>query len=144
MVSVKGNRLPRITRGAINISRCINEKGESKRECVVCVCVAVFAWCQGRALTRVKIDVRPYQPGGLFPEPVVISRIGNRHVSPPPLFRLSYRKTDRRYHLILTRGMWKRKSNTSMKRRCVEERVKIAWRVWYRPARRQIWKLSRY
>lgn len=44
IVSVKGNRLPRITGGAINISRCINEKGENGKPCV-CMCVCV---CSGR------------------------------------------------------------------------------------------------
>lgn len=40
IVSVKGNRLPRITGGAINISRCINKKGENGKPCVyVCVCM---------------------------------------------------------------------------------------------------------
>lgn len=46
-----------------------------------CTCL-VFAWSQGHALTRVKIDVRPYQPEGLFPQPRFpargIPRIGNR------------------------------------------------------------------
>lgn len=83
--------------------------------CVVCVYVQwpyIFAWCQGRALTRVKIDVRPYQPEGLFPEPVVISRIGNRHVSGPlplsnsPFIQGSgnFVRNDRRYPRLILRN----------------------------------------
>lgn len=105
----------------------------------VCVCVyavAVFAWCQGRALTRVKIDVRPYQPGGLFPELVVISRIGNRHVSalllllpssPSPIVQGSDLARNRSSIPSYLNPCWKRegeKSNTivSMKRgRCIEK-----------------------
>lgn len=83
--------------------------------CGVCVYVQwpyIFAWCQGRALTRVKIDVRPYQPEGLFPEPVVISRIGNRHVSGPlPLSNSPFIqgsgnlvRNDRRYPRLILRN----------------------------------------
>lgn len=71
------------TTGAINIPRCINEKGEPARVRVVCggrICMVPGSRLDTSQDRRQTVSAR-----GIISTTLVISRIGNRHVSGPPL-----------------------------------------------------------
>lgn len=71
------------TTGAINIPRCINEKEEPARVRVVCggrICMVPGSRLDTSQDRRQTVSAR-----GIISRALVISRIGNRHVSGPPL-----------------------------------------------------------